>query len=399
MGVAAGKEPSVAIGRLDVSLGFIYENGIIPIDGSKRGPNKDLESTVSRTFLTTLTYTASPKLWFDLVLPYKDTSAPKTFDGNENRKIWRRYSGMGDAILLGRYAVGTLGAPGVALQAVGGLRIPTGEARPDWTWTARNGEEIAVRDPVLQPGQGQWDPVLGLRFDGASGRVNWFGSALYRLSTGPNRYAYRFGSELQVIAGGACTLEKNWDMSLKLNYIHTDMDTDFRKGGPVQNTGGDWLYLTPGFRYKWDATSSTELSVMIPLYRRTNGNILNPEFVLNLTSSYSFDTKQAKAADEQVVSTGEEITLADHLVPGKWTLFEFWSETCATCQLLEDPVKDLVRSRGVALRKVDITNGGPVAEQFNVDATPLFILFDPEGKQVLRVSGDLEAVRKAIDGR
>jgi hypothetical protein len=229
--------------------------------------------------------------------------------------------------------------------------------------------------------------------------VNWFGSALYRLSTGPNRYAYRFGSELQVITGGACTLNKNWDMSFMLNYIHTDMDTDFRKHGAVRNTGGDWLYVTPGIRYKWDATSATELSVMIPIYRRTNGNILNPEFVLNLTSSYSFDSRRAAALDERIVSRGEEIALADHAVVGKWTLFEFWSETCATCRLLEDPVKDLVRSRSVALRKIDVTNGGPVVAQYGVDATPLFILCNPAGQEVLRVAGDLEAVRKALGDR
>lgn len=275
--------------------------------------------------------------------------------------------------------------------------MPTGEANPDWDWQARNGETIHSRDPVLQPGQGQWDPIVGIRVDGESGKFDWFLSGLYRYSTGPNGYGYNFGSEVQLILGGACSLSNQWDASLMANFIHTDMDTDFRKSGAVKNTGGDWLYLTPGVRYRWDERASTELSVMIPLYRNTNGNILNPEFVLSLSSSYRFDTAKAIPLDDQTVSRGEEVMLENYLVAGKWTLFEFRSDACATCAALEPSLVRLARDKNVALRRVDITHGGNAVRQHGIKATPTFILFDANGVMRLRVEGDLELVRRALE--
>jgi len=370
----------------------------VPINGSSRGPNADVESTVSRTFLTTLTYAASPKLGFDLVLPYKDTYAPKTPGGNDDLKIWRQYAGMGDAILLARYGLGSLGAAGLNFQATLGLRMPTGKANPDRDWIARNGETVHARDPVLQPGQGQWDPIVGMRVDGKAGNFDWFLSGMYRHSTGPNGYAYNYGSEAQLVAGAACSLSDRWDASLMANFIHTDMDTDFRKSGAVKNTGGDWLYLTPGVRYRWDEGSSTDLSVMIPVYRNTNGNILNPEFVLSLSSSFRFDTANAPTLDDKTISRGEEVALEEHLAAGKWTLFEFRSDACATCAALEPSLVRMARDEGIALRRVDITRGGAAVKQHDIGATPTFILFDPDGVMRLRVEGDLEAVRKAMAG-
>lgn len=371
----------------------------MPINGRRRGPNADVESTVSRTFLTTLTYAASPKLSFDLVLPYKDTYAPKTPGGNDAHKIWRQFSGMGDAILLARYGLGSLGMHGVDFQATLGIRMPTGKANPDHDWIARNGETIHSRDPVLQPGQGQWDPIVGARADGKTGNLNWFVSGLYRHSTGPNGYGYNFGSEVQLAAGGSCSLSGRWDASLMANFIHTDMDTDFRKSGAVKNTGGEWLYLTPGVRYRWDDGSSIELSVMIPVYRNTNGNILNPEFVLSLSSSFRFDTAKAPTLDDKTISLGEEVALEEYLVAGKWTLFEFRSDTCASCLALEPSVVAMAREMGVALRRIDITHGGPAVDQHSISATPTFVLYGPDGTLRLRTEGDLQPVKEAISGR
>ncbi|MER3414136.1 MAG: hypothetical protein C4341_07875, partial [Armatimonadota bacterium] len=89
----------------------------------------------------------------------------------------------------------------------------------------------------------------------------------------------------------------------------------------------------------------------------------------------------------------------EHLVAGKWTLFEFRSDTCATCVTLETSLVRLARDKGIALRRIDITQGGAAVEQHAIGATPTLILFDSEGVMRLRVEGDLDAVRKALVGK
>jgi len=90
-----------------------------------------------------------------------------------------------------------------------------------------------------------------------------------------------------------------------------------------------------------------------------------------------------------VISKGRKVKLADYLVPGKTTVFDFYSEFCPTCHALAPSLKKLHANRDdVALVMVDINRPGvkgidwdsPVSIQFNLPSTPQFKIYAPDGK-------------------
>jgi thioredoxin len=90
-----------------------------------------------------------------------------------------------------------------------------------------------------------------------------------------------------------------------------------------------------------------------------------------------------------VISNGKKVKLADYLVPGRTTVFDFYSEYCPTCRALEPSLKKLHATRDdVALVLVDINRPGvkgidwdsPVSLQYNLPSTPQFKVYGPDGK-------------------
>ena len=145
-------------------------------------------------------------------------------------------------------------APEGPLHALVGLRLPTGSANPNHRWRAANGTTILSRDPVLQPGYGTLDPILGLQWAKAlpKGRSLYLGT-LYRQTSGRNDYGYRFGNEFQATLGASLPLGRRIVFSPQLFAQVSAHDYDFqplpgKHPGQVANTGGRWLYFMPNLR-------------------------------------------------------------------------------------------------------------------------------------------------------
>ena len=92
----------------------------------------------------------------------------------------------------------------------------------------------------------------------------------------------------------------------------------------------------------------------------------------------------APGGDIRVVSKGEPLNLRDYLVPGKYTLFDYYADWCPPCRRLSPRLEELARQHAnLALRKVDIVSWShPVARQQGVTDLPYLRLFDPEGRLV-----------------
>ena len=92
-----------------------------------------------------------------------------------------------------------------------------------------------------------------------------------------------------------------------------------------------------------------------------------------------------QAAAIPVVSRGEAVRLEDHLVAGRWVLFDFSAQWCSACRQLEPRLERLAR-RGeatVAVRKVDVVSWeSEVARQFRIRSLPHLKLYDPDGRLV-----------------
>ena len=95
------------------------------------------------------------------------------------------------------------------------------------------------------------------------------------------------------------------------------------------------------------------------------------------------------------ISFGNEVKLADYLVPGKTTIFDFYSMYCPPCRAISPKLEKLHESRDdIAVVKVDINRPdvkgidwqSPVAREFGLDSIPHFKIFGPDGK--LKAEGD-----------
>jgi len=112
----------------------------------------------------------------------------------------------------------------------------------------------------------------------------------------------------------------------------------------------------------------------------------------------------AKGATPARIAMGEKIELADYLVPGKTTVFDFFSDHCPDCRALAPQIEKLHATRAdVAVVLVDIDRPGakridwksPVSEQYQLHSIPYFKIFGPDGK--LQIEGDWE--NKAVMAR
>jgi thiol-disulfide isomerase/thioredoxin len=104
---------------------------------------------------------------------------------------------------------------------------------------------------------------------------------------------------------------------------------------------------------------------------------------------------QTKGAKPAHISQGKEVTLADYLVPGKTTIFDFYSEYCPPCRAIAPRLEKLHMTRDdIVVVKVDINRPGvkgidwksPVARQYKLQSIPHFKVYDPDGK--LKAEGD-----------
>ena len=102
------------------------------------------------------------------------------------------------------------------------------------------------------------------------------------------------------------------------------------------------------------------------------------------------DTKN-KGPKPLRVAFGQEINLADYLLPGKTTVFDFTSKYCPPCVAIAPDLEKLHAKRDdIVVVFVDInrpeTKGidwkSPVAQQHGMRSIPHFKIFGPDGKLV-----------------
>lgn len=91
------------------------------------------------------------------------------------------------------------------------------------------------------------------------------------------------------------------------------------------------------------------------------------------------------------ISRGEEVRLEDHLVPGKITIFDFYSMYCPPCNAIAPKLAQLQSRRDdIAVVRVNINRPGvrgidwqsPVARQYDLHSIPSFIIYDADGRRM-----------------
>ena len=113
-------------------------------------------------------------------------------------------------------------------------------------------------------------------------------------------------------------------------------------------------------------------------------------FAAGLPAAPAQETR-AKGAKPQHISQGQEVKLADYLVPGKTMIFDFYSDYCPPCKAIAPHVEKLHATRDdLVVVTVDINRPGvkgidwksPVARQYELRSIPHFKVFGPNGKLI-----------------
>ena len=99
----------------------------------------------------------------------------------------------------------------------------------------------------------------------------------------------------------------------------------------------------------------------------------------------------AKGSQPARVAHGAEIDLANNLVDGKTTVFDFMSKFCGPCEGYNEPLHRLHAQRAdIAVVQIDINRPGlqgidwisPVAKEFKLQSIPYFKIYGPKGQFV-----------------
>ena len=117
------------------------------------------------------------------------------------------------------------------------------------------------------------------------------------------------------------------------------------------------------------------------------------------------DDNHVKGAKPLHISQGQEVRLEDYLVPGKVTIFDFYSEFCPPCRALGPRLEQLHESRAdIAVVKVDINRPdvrgidwkSPVSLEFKLHSIPHLSVYDASGAHKEDLDG--KDVWTAVDG-
>ncbi len=100
----------------------------------------------------------------------------------------------------------------------------------------------------------------------------------------------------------------------------------------------------------------------------------------------------AVASAEVINDAGQEVDITDHVVRGKVTIVDFFSDKCGPCHSMGDLLTVLEGlEEGVVVKRVDIDRPGsdsidwesPVVKQYGITSVPYLAIFDDEGDLVL----------------
>jgi hypothetical protein len=190
--------------------------------------------------------------------------------------------GFTDLGIMGKYRL-LRGKPG-NLSLIGGVVIPTGRANV----ALGNAERLS---PTDQPGTGRWGIPLGLGYSRfLTPNITVDASVLYtyrfekdgfkvgdRLDTGL-ALAYRLTDSIKTFP--------QYSVFAELNDVY--LFNDRVEGENDPNSGSNTLYITPGFRVRFNSAASLTVAPSFPVIEDLNGDQGKVDFKLAITLSLSF---------------------------------------------------------------------------------------------------------------
>lgn len=267
------------VGRITVGVSYQYIDqdrpriGTRPAAIGELGSREDEIRTINRRMDLTLRGALAEGWSVSASLPLVDryhSHIVNEADGSSQRQEFR-YNGVGDLTVLGYWTPWGSDHERTTLTLQGGIKVPTGLRHVE----PIDGEEP---EPPARPGSGSADGLFGLHLmhvlpsktlGGGATVVPIFASALLRLN-GRGTEGYRVGHEVQLSVGGGYPLINRLRFAGQLNARIAARDEVGTTDATRENTGGRWLYASPGLQFA--ATDNVGFTgfLQVPVYQRVN---------------------------------------------------------------------------------------------------------------------------------
>lgn len=195
-------------------------------------------------------------------------------------------SGLGDAILLAKYAPKSISLySDTALSFGFGGRVPLGEDN-----ASRQGVVLAED---MQPSTGAFGGMIWAYWAKAmndSGGARFYATASYT-DNGKNDRNYQFGNETVATFGGAYQSQTPWGFDVALSYRTAERDQ--RNSVDIPNTGGDWLDLTAAVQYRLTESLGLSAAAKIPIRRDLHDQLqFTSKYAIRVSLSYVFGNRE-----------------------------------------------------------------------------------------------------------
>jgi hypothetical protein len=239
--------------------------------------------TINRNWLATYDYTFDDKWGVAATLPLidRDHSHIHNHHGQKLVEQWS-FARMGDLRVVGRRQWQSESRESLSLDFFGlnfGLKLPTGDT------DVRNTDgDLAER--TLQPGTGTTDLLLGAYYTRVLGSgSSWFADLLVQqpLNSHDN---FEPGLRTGIDLGFRYGIGDRLTLMIQLNALYKDRD----KGSDAEpdDSGGKFLFASPGVSYVLAKNLQLYGFVQLPLYQYVNGVQLTADWAAVIGISVRF---------------------------------------------------------------------------------------------------------------
>lgn len=274
--------------RLDVRTEYIDQDqpmsGSSEVEAGQIRKHHDEVKTRNRNIQATLDYAFNERLGFSATAPVIDRSHLHIHNhhGAKIPESWD-FTRLGDIRLQGRYQWSAENQEKPSLSTYGvtlGVKLPTGQIHVD-------NSEGDRAERSLQPGAGTTDLLLGAYYNRLLGDPDssWFIQGLWQQPLN-KRENYEPGHRISVDLGYRYELNSKVGVLAQINTLFAERDSGLQ--AEPEDTGGKFVYFSPGATYAVTQNAQLYGFVQLPMYQYVNGVQLTADWSLAAGVSVRF---------------------------------------------------------------------------------------------------------------
>lgn len=251
--------------------------------GQKRKHHDEVE-TKNRNVLANLDYAFNDRMGVSLTVPVIDRDHVHIHNhrGAKIRDSWD-FTELGDVRVMGRYQWGLSPQEGQNQANYGvnlGLKLPTGKTEID------NSKGL-LAERSLQPGSGTTDLLLGVYYNHqlAALDTSWFVQGMFQQPLNSHEN-YEPGHRITTDFGVRYEATPKIGLLTQINTLFIERDSGAE--AEPRDTGGKFVYFSPGASYAVTPNAQLYGFVQLPMYQYVNGVQLTADWSLAAGVSVRF---------------------------------------------------------------------------------------------------------------